>query len=187
MTAQKTSINLLPKDRFEGTPAGRFIKWSLAAGKYILIFTQLIVIVAFVYRFKLDRNLDTLNEGILQHQDFIVANQELEHQARIIQDQLDILKNIGENQVLMGSTLATLGEITPLEVEFETLSLSQKLITIKGVSLTEVGLATLINEILKNPSFEKVNIRSISSGGFKDPILNFEMSFVNTAPSGEKE
>ena len=57
MTARHpVPINLLPKTEFELSFWGRFIKWALSTGRYIIILTELVVIIAFMSRFKLDRD-----------------------------------------------------------------------------------------------------------------------------------
>lgn len=145
-------------------------------GKYILLTTQLVVIVAFLFRFKLDRDLDVLNENIAQKQEAVIAYQDLEHQARIVQDQLETLKAINQNQLVFGNTLGILAQITPLEVEFENISLSQRSISLEGTSLSEAGLATLLNGLRNRPEFNQINLNSVSSGGAKNPILTFTIS-----------
>jgi len=187
LTAQKNTINLLIQDKFERTPIGRFLKWALTVGKYIVILTQLIVIAAFLFRFKLDNNLEVLNENINQNQELIIASQDLEYKARIVQDQLETLKMINEDQVLISQTIEALSQITPLEVKLETVNLSQKSINIEGSALSEIGLATLINGLQNQPNFNKINVNSVSTGGPKNPALTFKISFKPTiSPEEEK-
>ena len=47
MTAQEKQINLLPKDKWEVGVIGKLLKWALNIGRYIVVFTELIVISAF--------------------------------------------------------------------------------------------------------------------------------------------
>jgi hypothetical protein len=64
----KQEINLLPREEFEKKPIGKFLTWALSIGRYIIIFTELIVILAFLSRFKLDRDLSDLNQSIREKQ-----------------------------------------------------------------------------------------------------------------------
>ena len=177
LTVQKNTINFFLQDKFERTPIGRFLKWALTIGKYIIILTQLIVIATFLFRFKLDKNLEVLNENINQNQKFIIASQDLEYKTRIVQDQLETLKMINKDQVLISQTIEILSQITPLEVKLETVNLSQKSINIEGSALSEIGLATLINGLQNQPYFSNINVNSVSTGGPKNPALTFEISF----------
>ena len=58
------TINLVPKDPFFATIPGRVLKWALSAGRYIVIFTELVVIISFATRFTLDRQVTDLNDTI---------------------------------------------------------------------------------------------------------------------------
>ena len=60
----KKDINLLPREEFEQKTVGRFLIWALTVGRWIVIVTELIVITAFLSRFKLDRDLANLYEKI---------------------------------------------------------------------------------------------------------------------------
>ena len=61
------SINLLPQDPFYETPIGRVMAWASTVGRYLVIFTEVVVIFSFASRFKLDRDLTDLNATILQN------------------------------------------------------------------------------------------------------------------------
>ena len=78
MAAQNKDIELLPKEEWEKTSLGKFIKWVLTVGRYIVIFTELIVISAFISRFKLDRDLSKIYEDIEKKQSLVVASSDFE-------------------------------------------------------------------------------------------------------------
>jgi hypothetical protein len=59
-------VNLLPKDPFLSTSLGKLLQWSLTVGRYLVIFTELIVVSSFAARFSLDRQVTDLNASILQ-------------------------------------------------------------------------------------------------------------------------
>ena len=173
MSARKTSINLLPQNEFEQTPLGKFLKWALTFGKYIVILTQLMVIAAFLFRFKLDRDLDNLNESIGQNQEVVTSYQDLEHKVRVLQNQLTSLKIITDDQFLIKTALQAISQSTPSQIEFESLTLAQDSVSIKGRSLNEVALATLIASLQNRSEFTDINVNSITTGGAKDPVLSF--------------
>jgi Tfp pilus assembly protein PilN len=176
VTALKTNINLLSQDEFASSPVGKFFKWALTIGKYIVIITQLVVITAFVYRFKLDRDLEALNDSIMEQQTIINSFKDLEHNVRVLQNQLNTLKVVTQNQTAMEATLTSLGQVTPLQIELETLSLTPKSVNITGRSLTEAGLATLISGLQQQPTLSDITVNSVSTGGAKDPTLSFTLT-----------
>lgn len=158
------------------TPIGKFFKWALTFGKYIVIITQLVVITAFVYRFKLDRDLETLNDSIKQHQAAITAFADLETNVRILQNQLATIKTITDSQVQIDPTLTSLSQITPFQIELDNLSLSGNTLNITGRSVTEVGLATLISGLQSQPELSDITVSSVSTGGARDPTLSFTLT-----------
>lgn len=188
MSAQKSSINLLQKDEFEASTLGRIFKWALTVGKYIVIVTQLVVITAFIYRFKLDRDLEALNESIEQQQVEVVSYQDLERRVRILQDQLRTIKTITEKQLNAGSIFESLAQIMPKETSVELLSLSNDSLNLTGKTLTEVGLATLITGLQVQPQLSDITVSSITTGGAKDPTLSFTLTAkVQSNPTEAKE
>ncbi|MBI3385346.1 hypothetical protein HY030_04095, partial [Candidatus Gottesmanbacteria bacterium] len=90
----KININLMPTEDLERTPAGRFLKWALTVGRYIVIFTELIVLIAFLSRFWLDRTLSDLHESIKQKQAIVKSAKDLEDQARSVQNRLHEVSTI---------------------------------------------------------------------------------------------
>src|SRR5688500_12046830 len=49
----------------------KFIRWLLKAGRYIFIFVEAIVLIAFITRFKLDEDLASKKEAIEQQIPYI--------------------------------------------------------------------------------------------------------------------
>ena len=89
MSAQP-SVNLLPKSEFELSFWGKFLKWSLTAGRYIIILTEMVVIGAFLSRFKLDKDLSDLTEAINGKKAILEALASTEKTFRKTQSNLEI-------------------------------------------------------------------------------------------------
>ena len=66
MPAKTVDVNLLEKDDFSESPIGRIVTWAITYGRYIMILTEIVVLLAFISRFSLDRKLTDLNEAIGQ-------------------------------------------------------------------------------------------------------------------------
>ena len=64
MPAFELDIDLLKQKPIEERFLGRFLEWALSYGRYIIIGTQIIVLLAFFSRFKLDQELSDLHERI---------------------------------------------------------------------------------------------------------------------------
>ncbi|NCN24447.1 MAG: hypothetical protein GW945_03125, partial [Candidatus Pacebacteria bacterium] len=82
------NINLVPRDPFYETAIGKTLRWALSAGRYIIIFTELIVIISFAARFTLDRQLTDLNSDIERKKSVILSYGTLESDIRTIQSKI---------------------------------------------------------------------------------------------------
>lgn len=60
----RLKLNLLHPNEIPPSLPTRFLRWIVSYGRYIVIFTEIIVVAAFVYRFKLDYDLDILKNDI---------------------------------------------------------------------------------------------------------------------------
>src|SRR3989338_1867578 len=88
MPASNVSINLLGKEDFTSTPSGRIISWAVTYGRYIMIGTEIVVLLAFASRFSLDRKLTDLKEQITQKQAILEANKDLEQTIKNTQEHI---------------------------------------------------------------------------------------------------
>ncbi|HUV46990.1 MAG TPA: PilN domain-containing protein [Candidatus Bathyarchaeia archaeon] len=175
MAAQKKTINLLPKDTFEKGFLGKFLKWGLTFGRHIIVFTELIVIIVFISRFKLDRDLAELNQEISRKQTIIVASTELETEARFLQKRLAVIKSIYLNSLNATLIIDELTRIIPIDVYFSKLEIGRNSISLTGISLSNAGLATFLGGLKDSELFENLDLNSVSSGGEEDPSLQFEI------------
>ena len=88
------TVNLLPQDAFSKSSVGRVLNWSLSTGRYIVVFTEMIVILTFLSRFTLDRQLTDLNESILRKQAIVDSFGELESNIREIQAKTEFIRQL---------------------------------------------------------------------------------------------
>jgi len=172
--AAQNKINLLPPDEFEETPLGQFLKWALTVGRYIVIGTELIVILAFLSRFKLDRDLTNLNEEIKTKMAVIESFEDLEEKTRTLQSQLQAIKDAEGKGLETDQLLDFIDENIPLNVFLADLSLNQDSgLELEGIALSEVDLATFLSRLEESQLFERISLESISHGGEEGPEIEF--------------
>ena len=175
MAAQKKTINFIPGDELEKSPIGRFLKWALVVGRYITIFTELIVIIVFLSRFKLDRDLNDLHEEIIAKQTIIASSIELENEVRFLQKRLEIINKAQDENLNTSIIIDELTSLIPTDVVFSNLKINKKSVILTGTSFSNLGLANLTNGLIANEHFENVNLKSVSSEGENNPALDFEI------------
>jgi len=156
------NINLLLEDEFGKTSFGKFIKWALSTGRYIVVFTELIVILAFLSRFKLDRDLTDLHELIEQKNAIVASAYELEKEIRSFQDGLLKINEVSQKQTSYSSFITSFAEIIPDEVTIESFSLEKNRLSLSCTSLTPQGIGLFIYQLKQSPKFSSISIENIN-------------------------
>lgn len=182
MATPKKTINFLLESSLEKGPVAKFINWALKFGRYIVLFTQLIVILVFMARFKLDHDLAGINEEIEKKQLVVQASAELEDELRFLQKRLSAVSRIQSQTLEPSLIIDELNEITPVDVTYSELTINQNSLALKGASLSNPGVATFLDGLKKSEFFEQIDLRTISSGGIKDPSLKFEVTATLKPP-----
>lgn len=169
MPALKVTINLLPEKRLEEKPGGRFLKWCLTYGRYIIIATEIVVLFAFFSRFKLDRELTDLHESIKQKKAIIAEAVEFENEINRTQEKLNQIKILEKKQLFYVELISLLEKLVPSDVVLNQLSITSKEISLNGFSLTSHGFANLSDNLRKSNRFDNIKIGAIGKskeGGF---------------------
>jgi len=161
MPANPVQINLLGESDLEHTPLGRIISWATTYGRYIMIGTEIVVLLAFISRFSLDRKLTDLKEEISQKQEIIEANRDLEGKILRLQQQLTKIKGLLADQDQPLQLLNLLQKSLPSDVYLESLEANQNQLKIAAVAGTTNGFAELINTINTNPEFREVELGEV--------------------------
>lgn len=168
------TVNLIPQDPFFETALGRFLKWALSIGRYIVIFTELIVILSFASRFTLDRMVTDLNSSINQKEKVIASYGNLEQKFRFVQKQIEDYQQFKQEANLV-DIFPILNENVPNNVVFETLLIKPEIINFTGSALSQESLNILVNNLQLNPYFAEVSINKIESRGEKVAGFNFDI------------
>jgi len=171
----KININLLPKDPFLVSPLGRFLQWSLTVGRYLVVFTELIVIISFGSRFSLDRRITDLNASILQKKTIIQSYGDLESNVREIQKKTDSYTQVEQKQSL-ADAFPALSEITPVDVQLTNLTIQPSAVSFSGKTNSTTSLNLLINNLVLSNKFSDVSVEKLTSGTAQEPGFVFKIN-----------
>jgi len=167
-------INLVPKDPFFQTIFGRSLQWALSVGRYIVIFTELVVIVSFATRFTLDRQVTDLNSSINQKKMVIESYGDLEERFLFIQQQLADYQQLKTESNLV-EIFPLLNETIPSNVVLDTLTINPGEVLFSGSALSQNALNILVNNVQLSPHFTQASIGKIESKGANTQGLNFDL------------
>jgi Tfp pilus assembly protein PilN len=146
----------------------RFIRWILSSGRFIVIIVEVIVIGAFVYRYKLDADLITLQEDITQQSAYVESLKNDENLIRQTQFQLSSIRTIKQNRVDYPVILNKIAQNTPKSARLTNISidkstdLSKINLTISGRTPSTADLSAFIKALQKEEEFEDISLSNIS-------------------------
>jgi len=170
-------INLLPKDTFEQTPTGKFLQWAISVGRWIVVFTDLILISAFLSRFYFDTKLENIYDGIKTNQAIIEATSDFENSFRLFQEKLSLIKSLNKNRLPATRQTSFIVSLLPNDVYLNDFSISKEEIGLSGTAFTQSGMFNFIGNLLSSPKISKVNISGLSFGGKEAPgAINFTLT-----------
>ncbi len=173
----KGRINLLPKDKFESSAAGKFLKWATSAGRAVVVLSEFVVICAFLSRFYFDTQLANLFDDIKQKKAIVAAAADFEEQFRQIQDKTQIIKALLAQESRPSVLISEISQLLPADVSLTGVNLEGKTITLNGYCLTTSGLRWFLTGLNQHPQLSQVTLSSLSSR--KEGLPGFD--FILTA------
>ncbi len=165
--AVKKEVSLLPNSENPNSLSSRIIKWSTTSGRVIIIFTELIVVCAFISRFWLDRKNSDLSETLRQKTAILQSTQDFESQFKQLQQKLSSIKLFYSNQPKYDQQLTSLIKSTPEEIYYKDITLTQDEKTLQTivnsnlVSYREDIIVNFITNLMVNPDIQQVDIKRI--------------------------
>ncbi len=161
----KKEISLLPEKNPLKTLTDKFINWVLSVGRYIVIFTELIVIGAFLSRFWLDRKNSDLSEKIRQQRAILSSTQAFEREFRLFQSRLKEIDRGVKADYEPVDPLIIISKSMPSDVllsDFKVTESEEALrANLKAQIFSEAGLSEFINKLLGQPEVSAVQIGTI--------------------------
>jgi Tfp pilus assembly protein PilN len=158
----KSQINLLPQEDFEKQPLGKFVLWALSIGRWVVIIVDIIVICAFLSRFKLDQDKANIDEKIKIKQNIVQSLQPTEKEFRSLQLRLIQIKNLQTKQSNVVPLVSTIAKVLPADVILSNFSYQEGGISASGVALSEESLGKFLAGLINSPTLTEINLSSVS-------------------------
>ncbi len=163
MSAQAKSINLLPPSEFEQSFWGRFLKWAVSAGRYIIILTELVVIMAFLSRFKLDRDMSIISSEIEGEKNVLETSFKMETEFRSIQKRLVAVNSLEKLQMGADDLIERVVSRFPSEAKMTSVYVNRSGIEIVGTTLTENSLGELLLRLSQDGKWKAVDLADVTA------------------------
>lgn len=177
----KLNLNLLYPQGIPLKLPTRLLKWLLSFGRYIGIIVEILVLVTFAARFKLDADLADINDKINRKIPPIENKHQDEQNIKQLQFKLAVIKKNLDFVPNWQNILDKLAAQTPkgtsfTNLNFETGKNSLELqFKVAGTAASNNDLAIFLNGLKNEPTFKNINLISLS---LDDTGLNFAITGV---------
>jgi len=178
MPAKNITINLLGDSELEHTSLGRIVAWAVTYGRYIMIGTEIVVLLAFISRFSLDRKLTDLKEEIRQKQDIIQANVQFEHDVRSLQDKLTKIKTLTTQPISTLDILTFFQSIVPAGMYFQSYDLSAGKLNVEAIAGSTDAFSQFIANLQASKIITGVDLANIT----RNPLTGIRFTFTAQVP-----
>ncbi len=173
----------MPKTTPSGT-ATEAVHWALTVGRYLVIFTEIIALGAFLVAIWLSKEKNDLKTSIKQRQAEVNQYQTCdaedpekfcEDRFRLIQNQINQVTTLDKSQVENNPVLTELLTLLPVGIQLENLSLDKNQLTFLGTLPSGTELQTLIESFNSSGKVSSLDITSLTK---ENNILRFTATAV---------
>lgn len=161
---RKYQINLLQKK--EPSFVNKVVYFSLHYLRYIVVLTQIIVIIVFFYRFKVDQEILDLKDSTNQKEEIIKVTLPLIEEAQAIDNKLNQIKQVLQKQGQFITNLDYIFSIFPASAVLTNFEISYSTIKLMGTTNDPVVIKLFFEKLKRERKFKHVVISQISKSGF---------------------
>ncbi|PIS15194.1 hypothetical protein COT63_01220 [Candidatus Shapirobacteria bacterium CG09_land_8_20_14_0_10_38_17] len=166
MPAKKREISLLLEEKkgFPGT-IERITEWLINIGRWIIVFTELIVILSFLSRFWLDQRVANLYDQTVQKIAIIEAAADFEKEFRSLNQRLDQTNTLQSQNQDQSEILENIIAILPPEISLKSIKINGDQGGVEFIILSpkESTFITLFQNLILTPLFSEVEIANVST------------------------
>jgi hypothetical protein len=161
MPAPTAKVNLLPPSEFEQSFWGRFLKWAVTTGRHIIIIVELVVILAFFSRFKLDEDLRNWNEQINGQISYLESQLPRQTEFLKLQKRLNLASQMLSLRLMAGDTFDYLAERLPAEVSPIVRTVDENGLSLTALTLNEQAMGELLSTLSADLKWKSVDMTEL--------------------------
>ena len=170
------AVNLLPHK--EPSFGDKFLNWSLTFGRYIIIGTEIVVLLAFFSRFKLDRDYSDLNEQVKEKQKILTSLKPTEDTVNRLQLRLSEIERVEATAGGGINALPAIASFTPPEITYQQISVAGNKVTIIGAAQATEDISRFVGTLANSSLFKKdsVSLEKVERRKEEDKVIIFTIS-----------
>ncbi len=170
-------VNLLTKEEFEKKPLGKFLRWMLSYGRYIIIGVESIVLLVFFSRFVFDRKLDDLSESIEQKKAIVVSASDLEQNIKSLQNDLARVKKLDENRDIYLRIVEKVKNLTPKDTYYDNIYFEDERMELSGKTSSSNSFAYFLTLLKKDDELIDIDLTKVTKDN-KTNLIEFNLTAV---------
>ncbi len=156
-------INLLPQEEFEASAIGRVLKWLLGTFRYIVISTEMIVMIAFLSRFWLDARSADLVDAINQKKAIVASYKTFEGQFRSTQDKITLFNKFGGDNLKMSPVIKDISSAVSSDITLSEIVVNGGKVEITAVTQNESSASNFIANLNNSAHLTNVGLEAVES------------------------
>lgn len=160
----KYNINLVGKK--QPNFIDKIVFFFLNYLRYVLVFTQLIVLMVFFFRFTVDESIIDLKDSIAQKKAIIDVVQPVLAEAKKINDRAKESTQILTDQQKLIALIKYLLSVFPETVNLDRMSFDEGKLTLTGSSANPKHLQLFYARLKKDNMFLNVELKNVKRGEF---------------------
>lgn len=179
----RIKLNLLHPKELQTKLPEKFVKWLISYGRFIVILVEIVVVAAFLTRFKYDADLDELKREInrdLPYVEGLAADEALIGQT---QNRLALIDKTYLSSGRWQETIVNISSLTPSSIQFIGLALEEKdekniTFKINATTVSNTDLGIFLNSLRTQDNFRDINLANIA---FEDEQILFTVTGTSLA------
>ena len=172
----KYKINLLGQRINKGDFLKKFTFFSSNYLRYILVFTQLIVISVLFFRFAIDQKILDLKDTIIQQEEIIKSVKPIIDESEIIDFKIKNIKKLIKEQDKYKNQIDYILARFPSTVFLSNFSITDTTLSMEGLVSNPNHLQSFFNRLKSEKKYSDVNLSEIKRS---ENIFSFTLTLNN--------
>lgn len=163
----RIDLNLLHPKEVQTRLPEKFLKWLISYGRFIVILVEVVVVAAFLTRFKYDADLDNLKTKIRQDLPYVEGQATDEALINQTQTKLALIDKTYLSSDRWQEAIIEISSLTPNSIQFLGLLLEEKdeqsvSFKINASTLSNTDLGIFLNNLRGQDNLRDINLANIS-------------------------
>lgn len=141
----------------------RFLSWALTFGRLIVILTEIVALLTFLYRFSLDRELIDLHDRIKQKQAIVKFLKNNEEKYRNLQERLAMTSSLGDQAKEKSQILDEVVNLAPKDLVLNNLVITEDSLRLEASVFSASSLGEFVKNLKNHPKIKSLSLDKIEN------------------------